>query len=663
MTPAEKLIELSKNFLDYLYNNIETIYGLENDNEHQPVTIPASFQATCYGLWNSKCTGVDFSASWWHNGNWNIMYSYDVSFINGNLNYDGFNEIGRFNKSDWDAISTIPEWGVSPDSAYNILHTYISENNQMYIMSTESENLPYGIIYTIDDQYNLPKISFDKNNSVGSVYSKYQAGDGDLPDISPTGTLFSAQYVNIGFWDFDISVDSDGYVSATTELNIIPTTYNWARFNDAVMVTRTDNQNFINNDITNNGAEHNYTYTYETENGDEVTAYYNDTEITYDDNYNIINKIGDDTGIDFDIPTYHEKKYGPPVDPDADIEVDMPVQEAAFGDGLTHYYVCNKGAGVLEDISAAMSTWDIKNTGKDLYKNLLSCRLTKIGGIPAENSTFVIYGEELLYNGSPISINKITGNPTIDLGEYEILPKFNDFRDYAPYTKIEMFIPYCGWVGLPSHCMSSEDAQKIISGTIVTDIIAATCKAIIKCNDTVVAEAAGVTAIDIPFVGENVGMKLAGIANSIVSYGKTASGAVGTIAGGLSGGGASGGAAAAGALVNMVGSMAQMEMAMNANYTEICGKTGDGCNIAGLGSVYIKIQRPKTGGFPAPDYVPDDYGHITGFICMQKLRIGDQTGFIRCDNPDLSGITGATKRELEEIKRLLESGIIVEHPE
>ena len=365
------------------------------------------------------------------------------------------------------------------------------------------------------------------------------------------------------------------------------------------------------------------------------------------------------------VPTYEDVKYGPEPEPttDDDIEVEMDLNDAAFGEGLSHYYVTTVDAPVLSDISEAMSSWDINNTGKDLYRNLLSCRITKVGPIPAENGTFVIYGEELLHGGSPISINKITGNPSMDLGEYEILPKFNDFRDYAPYTKIEMFIPYCGWVALPSHVMSSEEKPKIITGTLLCDIIAGTCKAVIKCNDTVVAEASGFTAVDVPFTGENVGMKMAGIASAITTYGNTAAKTVGNIASGGMSGGAGAGAATAGGLVGLLGSYAQLHSAFNANYTEICGKTGDGCNVAGLNKVYIKIQRPKTGGYEAPDFVPEDYGHTTGFIAMKKKQISECEGLIVCSNPDTSGIGGATDRERQMIKNLLESGIIVRHTE
>lgn len=440
-------------------------------------------------------------------------------------------------------------------------------------------------------------------------------------------------------------------------------------------ISNVKDTNNINNWVSNNGATNNYTTTYTTPNNKTITVYYgdnyiithvnNDEPVSYNDIKNAVDiavdQINDDNGTDIS----HVPDYPIPTPPglDDDIEVDMPLNDAAFGTGLSHYYVTTVAAPVLDDISEAMSAWDITNTGKDLYRNLLSCRITKVGPIPSESSTFVIYGEELLHNGSPITITKITGNPSMDLGEYEILPKFNDFRDYAPFTKIEMFIPYCGWVSLPSHCMSSEDKPKIITGTLLCDIIAGTCKAVIKCNDTVVAEASGFTAIDVPFTGENVGMKMAGIASSITSYGNQAAKTVGSVASGGLAGGAGAGAALAGGLVGMAGSYAQMYSAFNANYTEICGKTGDGCNVAGLGSVYIKIQRPKAGDTEAPYYVPANYAHTTGFMSMRQKQISECEGLIVCANVDTSGISGATARERAEIKRLLETGIYVNLPE
>lgn len=477
----------------------------------------------------------------------------------------------------------------------------------------------------------------------------------------------------------DYTIDANDIVTCNINRSLIETAEYLYGLKGYPIVGNCNDTTYINNFTTNQGAVNNYTHTYTTPQGKNINVYYGDNyvithvennePVTYKDIENAFNiavdQINEDNETDITVPEYRDFEPEPP-DIDDDIEVEMELNDAAFGEGLSHYYVTTVDAPVLSDISEAMSSWNINNTGKDLYKNLLSCRITKVGPIPSSPSTFVIYGEELQYNGAPITITKVAGNPSMDLGEYEILPKFNDFRDYAPYTKIEMFIPYCGWVALPSHVMSSEDKPKIITGTLLCDIIAGTCKAVIKCNDTVVAEASGFTAVDVPFTGENVGMKMAGVASAITSYGKNAAGNIGSVIG--AGGAASGagsaaaaaaGAGAAGSLVSMFGSYAQLYSAFNANYTEICGKTGDGCNVAGLSDVYIKIQRPKTAGFPEPDYVPEHFGHTVGYLIMKKKTLSECTGFTVCDNVDTSGIAGATERERSLIKRYLETGVII----
>lgn len=628
------------------------------NNADYVFTIPQEFYAQCYCRFYANEATTDYNS--YSSGTLPVLFCFDLSLDNGILQIENMECLGKLYtgsgySDNWRNMTEAQK----ADCVEQVKNYFLGN------LEIESDYPTEKDIFT----YNSGTFSFRTENHSDSLHFKYTTLDGQQRSVRLNAGMKAAEYIP----------------SLDTDTDLISPSYNnfeAPRSGTGFFVTRpfqciTRDESWAINIVSTNGAVHNYVDTHTTAQGT-FKVYYGDNYIIYyipasvPLSYNVIknvtvtaaNKINSDnpSAPPIEIKTYEENKYGPPPeDPDADIEVEMDLNDAAYGAGMSHYYVTTTTSGVLDDISAAMSTWDIKNTGKDLYRNLLSCRLTKVGPIPAENSTFVIYGEELQYNGAPITISKITGNPSMDLGEYEILPKFNDFRDYAPYTKIEMYIPYCGWVALPSHCMSSEEDPKIITGTLLCDIIAGTCKAVIKCNDTVVAEAAGFTAVDVPFVGENVGMKMAGIASSITSYGSGAAKTVGGIAGGMSGGGPAG-AAAAGGVVSLLGSYAQLNAAFNANYTEICGKTGDGCNVAGLNKVYIKIQRPKTGGFEEPDFVPGDYGHTTGFLCMQKLKVSDCSGLIIAANADVSGIGSATDAERAEIKRVLETGLFVNSP-
>lgn len=333
---------------------------------------------------------------------------------------------------------------------------------------------------------------------------------------------------------------------------------------------------------------------------------------------------------------------------------------APFATGLAHYYITTAASPVLGQIAEAMSTWDIDTSKKDLYRNLISCKLVKPPApVPSTPGlTFEIYGVAPEYEGSPITITGVAGNPTATFGPYSISRKFNDFRDFAPYSKAEIFLPYCGWCALPSHVIGRSVYVKYF-----TDIIAATCKAVVYCYDNPVAEAAGVIGLDIPFAAENVGAKMeaanAGLLASTTGAVQTAIG-VGTM---VSTKGGSGSKQAASGLSQYISGFTQMSMAANENWTEICGKNGDGCCLAGLNQIIIKITRPKFGQWTESPYVPAGYAHNIGYTSMRSVQVGSVTGYLQCDNVDTSGIAGATDRERQLIKNYLESGVIVNHPE
>lgn len=346
----------------------------------------------------------------------------------------------------------------------------------------------------------------------------------------------------------------------------------------------------------------------------------------------------------------------PPPDPDEDNNDPVSTAGAPYASGLAHYYVTTAESTALSRISEAMSTWDIDATKKDLYKNLISCKLIKPpAGIPSDSSVFEIYGVKPQYQGADITIPKVKGNPDITFGPYNIDRKFNDFRDFAPYTKVEIHLPYCGWCALPSHVVG-----RSVSVHYYTDVIAATCKAVVFCgNNNIVAEAAGVIGLDIPFASENVGAKVAAATSGLLSYGQgalQASAGIGQMAATRSSQGLKN---TAGGLSQVISGYTQMAMAANENWTEICGKNGDGCCLSGATDIIIKITRPKYGGYDEAPYVPPGFAHAVGFVSCKQVRVSNITGLLIADNVDTSGISGATDAERAEIKRVLETGLIV----
>lgn len=347
-----------------------------------------------------------------------------------------------------------------------------------------------------------------------------------------------------------------------------------------------------------------------------------------------------------------------PPGPGEDDDNNDPVNTAGapYAQGLVNYYALTAGSVLIDHISEALSTWDLQNTGKDLFKNLVSCKLIKPPApIPTTGSEpFTIYGEKPQYEGADITLPVVSGNPDATFGPYSISRKFNDFRDYAPYTRVCIYLPYCGWCDLPSHVVG-----RSISVKYFTDVIAATVRAVVFCNNNIVAEAAGVMGLDIPFTADAVGMKQAGVVSGLTAY---AGGALQTAAGvaqlvaakdakGL-GQIFSGGS-------KLLSAYSQTAQAFNENTTEISGKNGDGCSLSGATNIIIKIIRPKYGASSTPPYVPAGFAHAVGFVSNKQVRVGNVSGLLIADNVDTSGIAGATDAERAEIKRVLETGLIV----
>lgn len=356
--------------------------------------------------------------------------------------------------------------------------------------------------------------------------------------------------------------------------------------------------------------------------------------------------------------TNHNVPPGPPGPGGEDDDEKTPIATAGapYAKGLVNYYAMTAGSVLIDHISEALSTWDLQNTGKDLFKNLVSCKLIKPpAAIPSSGSEpFTIYGVKPQYEGADINLPVVSGNPDKTFGPYTIKRKFNDFRDFAPYTRVCIYLPYCGWCDLPSHVVGKKVTVKYF-----TDIIAATVRAVVLCGTNIIAEAAGVMGLDIPFTADAVGMKQAGVVSGLTAY---AGGALQTAAGVASivttKGGKGIGETLSGAS-KLVSAYTQTAMAFNENTTEISGKNGDGCCLAGATNIIIKIIRPKYSGSDTSPFVPAGFAHSVGFVSNKQVRVGNVSGLLIADNVDTSGIAGATDAERAEIKRVLETGLIV----
>lgn len=232
--------------------------------------------------------------------------------------------------------------------------------------------------------------------------------------------------------------------------------------------------------------------------------------------------------------------------------------------------------------------------------------------------------------------------------------KYNNFLDYSPYATHEIFIPMCGWLTLPDIAV-----DRTMTVTYLPDIESLKCRAVVSVVDNsgnrcVIGEKDGIMGAEVPFT--NIGHSLFvgdAIVNGASIAGEVITGAIGA---GFTKMNAQGGTYrpyegfTVGMAGTLPGALANAFVSGNVNRTHYTTGNGtrvgfsDGSRIQ-VKSIYHRIDKP------------DNYEHTVGKVCNKTGMLSNFSGFTVCENPHVK--FSALEAEKEEIKRLLEQGVIL----
>ena len=340
--------------------------------------------------------------------------------------------------------------------------------------------------------------------------------------------------------------------------------------------------------------------------------------------------------------TKHTVPTNPPVPSggsDKDNEKDMNTVTATGSAGMVTYYEINKtGTATASKIGDALSKFDITQIGKDLLRNLISFKAFAVLPVATHLLNIIHIGGKDLKDSDDNDLwgDTVLTLSNISLGSITIPHFYSDFRDFAPYTKIEMYVPFCGWFTLPSWVMG-----KTVSGEMWVDLYNGTVKAVIKASRTVIAEVGGCCAYDIPFVAESTGTKAgAVISSALATAGMTAA----TIA-----------TPNIATATAAIASATNLACALNSNVTALKGCLGDGSNLNGLNQVWIKVTRPRT---PSGDKsIPNSYRHEYGSPCGKEVTLASGQGYTQIIDAKVEGTM--TDREKQMIIDGFRHGLIL----
>lgn len=306
---------------------------------------------------------------------------------------------------------------------------------------------------------------------------------------------------------------------------------------------------------------------------------------------------------------------------------------------IKHYQVT---AGNLETISQKLAE---DTTHLNAINNIVSLKSYVIPTTKfiadTESDRIIISGVDTTIDAPKITVTK----SDYEIGSTTVSGKYGSaaaphFLDFAPYTQIECYIPYCGTVQLPDWVM-----YKTIHVILISDIIAGSCKGIVKCNGDIVAEKVGVLGIDAPFTSEANALKNSAMLQTVLNGANIG---MQTLSSGVSG---NYGGIAKNTLQGLA-NIQQSILAGNNNYTVSVGTAPDKIEYAMPSECYIKVYSPVK-------EEPENYPHTAGKPLMKTKTLSEVSGFTVCSNVDTDGIAVATASERDKIKSLLETGIII----
>lgn len=246
----------------------------------------------------------------------------------------------------------------------------------------------------------------------------------------------------------------------------------------------------------------------------------------------------------------------------------------------------------------------------------------------------------------------------LEAGYFVFPKKYFNFLDYSPYTTIDLYLPYIGFVKVDPQLVLG----KITYVDYVADLASGKCTAFISVADGGDSETKDIIMSCDGTIGHEIqigGGQGAEIARNMLKLGIGATaGTVATVAGAVATGGAStplSAAAATGAVSGGVSLLANTAVnAIAAAQVHVNKGSASQPTISAYApqKPYAIITRPTIAE-------PTSYARDYGKPCGKTFTLGALTGFTVVDSIHVEGLATATSDEVAEVERLLKQGVIL----
>lgn len=650
--PIEELADYIKDWLKSLQVYVDNLAPYpEQDNTLLPLLgIPYQFDTTV-GVSCSVKDGSDDYTGWEYGyGNQAVGFLQRVTLMNNSLRYGELNYIGKIlsgNPGRWDLLS--PE---QQDDAVEKCLNVVSDS----LIANYTGNVKLNVY--------ISSVGFQIGNYNDSYHIDWTDKNGS--HVSANGNP------SISFSTAVITEDANGLLQGSFS--------GYSGLNRNVMQDRTLIA-VVNNDtqaqyiVNSRSSVNRDTLTKVCLSGATYKLYYGDNYLvyvvdnskiyTYYDMYEGTNTAAQQINTwtpgspVIHVPTYDENKYGPEPEPSDDND---DIDDQVIGAGANLGSIARLWLLTREQL---IDLHDAFTSAPANYDPLTSF----IGVLGFGVQPIKVVGDSLPWTLNPINIRMSNGElwathveghivdnqvSAFSFPDIHIKKRYNNFLDYSPYATHEIFIPMCGWLTLPDIAV-----DRTISVTYLPDIESMKCRAVVSVVDDdgdkcVIGVKDGIMGAEVPFTNLNHSVWLANlITNAADVAGEMVTGAIGA---GFTKTTAKGATyrpyegftiGMAGGLPGAVGNAL---LSGNVNRTHVVGSNGNRTGFSDgecimIKSTYHKIDKP------------DNYDHTIGKVCNKTGQLSEFNGFTVCDNPHIN--ISALDEEKEEIKRLLEEGVIL----
>lgn len=212
----------------------------------------------------------------------------------------------------------------------------------------------------------------------------------------------------------------------------------------------------------------------------------------------------------------------------------------------------------------------------------------------------------------------------IDCGLFPVPQFYGAYLDFEPFSKCEIYLPYCGTFNLSMDDISGKE----INVRYRVDLLTGLCVAYVIIDGTVKYNFTGSCAINIPISSrsfENLYNSIIGLVGSMFGGGSFSLPSVGSVAGTVTSG---------------------------KNQITHGGVASGNAGYLGVQKPYLIFNIPRVA-------IPKGLNKYTGYPIFATYKLGDLQGYTEIEEIHLENMGNATKEEIDRIVSLLKGGVIL----